>query len=166
MAANEGYLKALLALSGDAMFSEARKKLVESLSEHELEELIQQGLMKCTTRKLQEGLSIALLDYLVEDEEAVPRPAATANGMPSGAISRLEGALIDSRLSRLRPGHAIYRRDPRLRRHDLQRAPYRTGTGDKVTKEIPCSRRTFTRVATSCQRETGPEETASRYYRN
>jgi hypothetical protein len=79
MASNDGYLNPLLALSGNPLFLEARKKLVQSLSTNELQDLIQEALTGCATRELQEALSIALLDLLVEKRVSVPEAAATAD---------------------------------------------------------------------------------------
>jgi undecaprenyl pyrophosphate synthase len=79
MAANDGYLKALLALSGNAMFSEARKMLVNSLSEQELETLTKETFSRCNTRKLREELNFALLDILVDGEAAEVEAEIVAN---------------------------------------------------------------------------------------
>ena len=49
MSAQQGYLDALLALSGNALYVDARKLLIRSLNEDVLYELNRQILQSCTT---------------------------------------------------------------------------------------------------------------------
>jgi hypothetical protein len=80
MTSNEGYLKPLLALSGNALFLKARKRLLQGLSTDELQGLIHEGVTECATRELQEALSVALLDLLMKKSVSVLEVAAMPDG--------------------------------------------------------------------------------------
>jgi hypothetical protein len=86
MSATEGHLHALLALSENAIHSEARKTLVQSLIGEQLQVLNQEILETCTTRELHEGLTIALLDFQKGNRGAGGEAAATPNGESSTFI--------------------------------------------------------------------------------
>ena len=66
------YLKALLALSGDEAFADARMKLIDSLNWEELEIVAIEGITRCTHRKVRERLVCATLNILKENPDVEP----------------------------------------------------------------------------------------------
>jgi hypothetical protein len=70
------YLEHLLAFSGD-VFANARNKLIQGLSDEELDVLIQGGVKRCTTRKAREQLGLGILELINEEEGATSELPAT-----------------------------------------------------------------------------------------
>jgi hypothetical protein len=83
MSATEGHLHALMALSGNALYADARKALIQSLSGDQLHALNQEILESCMTRKLPEGLSIALLDFHMGNRRAAGGALPTPTVIPA-----------------------------------------------------------------------------------
>lgn len=71
------YLKALLALSGDEAFADARMKLIDSLNWEELEIVAVEGITGCTNRKVRERLVCAMLNILKENPNIEPMTVPT-----------------------------------------------------------------------------------------
>ena len=71
-------LEPLLAFSGNA-FADARSKLVQSFSDDELCTLLQDGLKRCTNRKVLEQLSNEMLDLINAGQKATSELPARNN---------------------------------------------------------------------------------------
>ena len=66
------YLKALLKLSGDEAFADARMRLIDGLDWEELEIVAVEGITGCTNRKVRERLVCAMLNILKENPNVEP----------------------------------------------------------------------------------------------
>ena len=66
------YLEALLALSGNEAYADARLRLIDNLNWEELEIVAVEGITGCTNRKVRERLVCAMLNILKENPNVEP----------------------------------------------------------------------------------------------
>jgi len=66
----KSYFEALLALSGEPAFDNARSLLIQQLNGGELSHVIEEALVSCADQQSREALAVAILDHVAKQRSA------------------------------------------------------------------------------------------------
>ncbi|KAI4648363.1 uncharacterized protein J4E79_009985 [Alternaria viburni] len=122
------YLKALLKLSGDEDFADARMRLIDGLNWEELEIVAVEGITGCTNRKVRERLVCAMLNILKENPNIepmtvpkteslgfvpiAPRIDATQVKAATPSVAKRKRAIQDTNSERQEPASKAFKNEP------------------------------------------------------